>query len=179
MPPADFIIHSGDVSMAGTSDEVIDFIDWFSGLDYMYKIFIAGNHDECLDGAAIEGLPYNCYYLCNSGITIEGVKFWGIPFFFSDDVEGRCPGQIRKIPTDTDVLVTHRPPLSILDGAADNSYGCPDMLEAVLRIRPKYHLFGHIHDAYGIKETEVTIFANGALLDEQYRLINEPLVLDI
>lgn len=165
--------------MAGTSDEVVDFIEWFCRLDYRYKIFIAGNHDDCLDGATVEGLPDNCHYLCNSGVTIEGVKFWGVPFFVSDDIEGRCPEQMRQIPASTDVLITHRPPLGILDAAGDYDYGCPDMLMAVQSVRPRYHLFGHIHAAYGIKEEGRTIFANGALLDEHYRLANTPFLLDI
>lgn len=179
LPPADIIVHAGDVSMVGESDEILDFIEWFGRLDYKYKIFIAGNHDICLDGAEIDGLPENCHYLCNSGVTIEGLKFWGIPFFFSDDVEGRCPEQMRQIPADTDVLITHRPPLGILDTASGNTYGCPDMLEAVLRIYPRYHLLGHIHAAHGIVKAEQTTFVNGALLDEQYRLTNKPILLDI
>ena len=52
---ADIIVHSGDVSMAGAANEVMDFIDWFIDLDYKYKIFIAGNHDDCLDGKNISG----------------------------------------------------------------------------------------------------------------------------
>ena len=36
LPPADIIIHSGDVTMAGTGKEIVDFIDWFSALDYKY-----------------------------------------------------------------------------------------------------------------------------------------------
>lgn len=179
LPSADIIVHAGDMSMAGTIDEVMDFIEWFGELDYRYKIFIAGNHDDCLDGATVEGLPDNCHYLSNSGVVIEGVKFWGIPFFMSDDIEERCPEQMRQIPVDTDVLITHRPPLGILDTAGGYDYGCLDMLEAVLRIRPRYHLFGHIHDAYGIKEAEHTIFANGALLDERYRLVNQPVEIEI
>ena len=93
LPAADIIIHSGDVSMAGTGKEVNDFVEWFAELDYEYKIFIAGNHDDCLYDKKPEiiqrFLPANCHYLCNSGVEINGIKFWGVPFFFSDDVEGR------------------------------------------------------------------------------------------
>jgi len=79
LPPADIIIHSGDISFAGSENEVMDFIEWFGALPYKYKIFIAGNHDDCLFGANIDGLPQNCFYLCNSSVTIQGVKFYGIP----------------------------------------------------------------------------------------------------
>jgi 3',5'-cyclic AMP phosphodiesterase CpdA len=79
LPAADLIIHSGDLSMAGTGKEVNDFVEWFGGLNYKHKIFIAGNHDYCLDGknpTEIQRfLPANCHYLCHSGVEINGVKF--------------------------------------------------------------------------------------------------------
>jgi predicted phosphodiesterase len=37
LPTADIIIHSGDVSMAGTGKEVVDFIDWFTALNSNIK----------------------------------------------------------------------------------------------------------------------------------------------
>ncbi len=181
LPTADIIIHSGDLSMAGTDNEVIDFIEWLGTLDYQYKIFIAGNHDFYLkemDAETIQCfLPENCFYLCNSGVTINGVKFWGVPFFFSD-MNGEYD-MIAQIPTDTDILISHRPPLGILDTACNITYGCPDLLQAVLNIRPHYHLFGHIHDAYGIEKSAYTIFSNAALVDEKYQLLNNPFVFDI
>ena len=75
LPKADVIVHSGDVSFAGSDSEVLDFLNWFCDLDYPHKIFVAGNHDDCLYGEQIEGLPKNCHYLCNSGVKIENVKF--------------------------------------------------------------------------------------------------------
>lgn len=182
LPNADIIIHSGDISRVGTSNEVVDFIEWFTGLNYSHKIFIAGNHDFSLEGKEreiIQGfLPPNCYYLNNSGVTIEGIKFWGVPFFFSNDVKGDSPEMMALIPLDTNILITHRPPLGVLDKSGSITYGCPDMFEAVSNIRPQYHLFGHIHDAYGVEKSEHTTFANSAVVDENYDLKNEPFVFD-
>ncbi|NDW11925.1 serine/threonine protein phosphatase [Bacteroides sp. 214] len=183
LPTADIIVHSGDISYAGTGKEVMDFIEWFGMLNYKYKIFIAGNHDFCLERKDREiiqqFLPENCFYLCNSGITVENVKFWGIPFFFSDDVGGEYFNQTAQIPADTDVLISHRPPLGVLDSANNISYGCPDLLQKVLEIRPRYHLFGHIHDAYGVEKSKHTTFINTAIVDEGYQLKNTPFVFDI
>lgn len=180
LPAADIIIHCGDMSMAGTGKEVNDFVKWFGGLDYEYKIFIAGNHDDCLDGKKPEViqrfLPPNCHYLYNSGIEIEGIKFWGVPLFMSDDFCVRSPQIMAQIPTDTDILVTHRPPYGILD---DNTFGCPDLLLAVFKINPRYHLFGHIHCAYGVEKSKNTTFVNGALSNENYALVNKPVLLEI
>jgi Icc-related predicted phosphoesterase len=179
LPAADILVHSGDVSMAGTNTEVIDFIEWFGSLDYKYKIFIAGNHDDCLFGANIEGLPENCFYLCNSGITIEGVNFYGVPLFMEDAMLGNSDKNIREIPPDTNVLITHQPPYSILDFSANINYGDPYLLQKMLEIKPKYHLFGHVHDAYGTIAADNTTFVNGAILNDKYWIENKPVVINL
>lgn len=57
----------------------------------------------------------------------------------------------EMIPTHTDVLITHGPPHGILDRASDGFLcGCQDMLEIVrTRVKPRLHVFGHIHEGYG------------------------------
>jgi predicted phosphohydrolase len=181
LPSADIIIHSGDISYAGTEKEVADFVEWFGALDYECKIFIAGNHDFCLERKSAESirqfLPDNCFYLCNSGVTVGNMRFWGIPFFFSDDASGEYRNMIEQIPGDTDVLITHRPPLGILDNANNITFGCPDLLQRVLDIRPRYHLFGHIHDAYGTVGSKHITFVNASMVNEDYTLQNAPFLL--
>lgn len=183
LPAADVIVHSGDISYAGTGQEVMDFIDWFAALDYEYKIFIAGNHDSCLDGkstALMQALlPEGCHYLCNTGIVIAGVKFWGVPLFLSEELSGSYLDSIEHIPADTDVLISHRSPQGILDISDGYTYGCPDLRRKVLDVCPRYHLFGHIHDAYGVEKSAHTTFANAALVDDDYQLVNAPFVFDI
>ena len=179
LPPADIIIHSGDISFAGSENEVMDFIEWFGALPYKYKIFIAGNHDDCLFGANIDGLPQNCFYLCNSSVTIQGVKFYGTPMFMEDAISGDYDANMQKIPSDTNVLITHQPPYCILDYSANINYGDRNLLQIVLKTKPKYHLFGHIHGAYGIEKSEQTTFVNSAILSVDYQLIYEPILLEI
>jgi Icc-related predicted phosphoesterase len=184
LPKADVIIHSGDVSMAGKPEEVMDFIKWFGALDYKYKIFIAGNHDFCLDGKALakiqKFLPENCYYLYASGVEIEGLRFWGIPYFMSYEfITKKYFAALDSIPLDTDVLITHRPPYEILDFSGNIHYGCLDLLQKILEIKPKYHLFGHIHDNCGIEKSKHTIFVNAAILDENYYIANKPIIVNV
>ena len=179
LAPADIIIHSGDISFAGSENEVIDFIEWFGALPYKYKIFIAGNHDDCLFGANLDGLPENCFYLCNSSVSIEGVKFYGVPMFMEDAMSGDYDRNMQKIPSDINVLITHQPPYSILDYSANIHYGDRNLLEIVLKTKPKYHLFGYIHGAYGIEKSEHTTFVNATILSENYELKNEPILLKI
>jgi Icc-related predicted phosphoesterase len=170
---ADIIVHSGDVSEEGTEGEVLDFLNWFCALDYQYKIFVAGNHDFCLEDGQIEGLPENCHYLCNSGIEIERIKFWGIPYFLSNELNGDTKQLMLKIPNNTDILITHRPPYGILDFEDGNNFGCVDLLQTIAKIRPKYHLFGHIHAGYGVEKSQHTTFVNSSLVRKN-EITNKP-----
>ncbi|NMA75040.1 MAG: serine/threonine protein phosphatase [Bacteroidales bacterium] len=179
LPSADIIIHSGDLSFAGSEEEIIDFIEWFTSLPYKYKIFIAGNQDDCLFGANIEGLDDNCFYLCNSGITLNGVAFYGVPMFMEDILSGDYDKHIEEIPRNTDILITDQPPYKILDSSAEINYGSHELLETVSRIQPKYHLFGHIHDVYGTKYSNRAIFVNASILNENYEVLNKPVLLEI
>ena len=60
---ADIVVHSGDFTMNGSEQEALDFMNWFCDLPHPHKIFICGNHDECLYGATIDGLDGNVHYL--------------------------------------------------------------------------------------------------------------------
>ena len=62
LPNADVIVHSGDFTKNGTEAEVMDFLNWFIALPYKHKAFVAGNHDVCLYGADIDGLPDDTHY---------------------------------------------------------------------------------------------------------------------
>jgi Icc-related predicted phosphoesterase len=179
LPDADIVVHSGDICMVGSEQEAIDFLNWFCDLPYKHKIFIAGNHDECLYGANIGGLDANCHYLCNSGIEIEGLNFYGVPMFMNDCVYGKQQKNYDKIPDDTDVLITHTPPFGILDFDDNINYGAEELLPIVTRVHPQAHLFGHIHVQHGVKQQEGIIFSNGAIMNSDYTDFNEPNVIEI
>lgn len=178
LPPADIIIHSGDGSESGEKSEVLDFLNWFFNLDYEYKIFVAGNHELCLDGEQIENLPPNCHYLYHSGIEIEGIKFWGVPYFLSNELNGSVAQFMVQIPDGTDVLISHRPPYGILDFEENDNFGCLDLLLTVQRIYPYYHLFGHVHAGYGIVKSRHTTFVNASLIRNNV-IQNKPVLLEL
>lgn len=52
------------------------------------------------------------------------------------------------IPSDTDILVTHTPPVGHGDLCCTGvRAGCVELLSTVQnRVKPKYHVFGHIHE---------------------------------
>lgn len=184
LPQANVVVHSGDFCMVGEQRESLDFINWFCDLPYRHKIFICGNHDECLYGANIEGLDGNVHYLCNSGIEIEGVKFYGVPMFMQDCISPRQARNYAEIPDDTDVLITHSPAYGILD--LDDSidgefihYGSEELLDRVVKIHPRAHLFGHIHRQNGTTEQNGIIYSNGAIMNDNYSNLNTPNIIEI
>ena len=191
LPEADLLIHGGDVSKTGADHEVEDFIHWFSSLNYKYKVFIAGNHDFYLEDESIEQvqkeLPPNAYYLCNSGIKIEGLSIWGSPITptYHNWAFNRDRGKdIRRcwdmIPQNTDILITHGPPFGILDKAQRReSVGCRDLYDTIKKIKPRYHLFGHIHEEYGVVDIDGATFVNGSITSDYVQFANAPVLFEI
>lgn len=179
LPEADVVVHSGDFCMVGSEQEAIDFLNWFCDLPYCHKIFICGNHDECLYGANIDGLDDNVHYLCNSGIEIDGLKFYGVPMFMSDCVTERQNRNYARIPTDTDILITHSPAFGILDYDDNINYGSEEILERLASLSIKAHLFGHIHANHGIIRQADVFYSNGAIMNSDYSQLNSPNLLSV
>lgn len=179
LPDADVIVHSGDFTMHGSEAEAYDFMDWFCGLSYRYKLFIAGNHDSCMYGAqAVEGLPAGVHYICGSGVSVGGLLFYGVPMFMQDCIDGRYDRLLAEIPAGVDVLVTHSPSLGVFDGSEPGvaASGCGDALlwRRVIELKPQCHLFGHYHGTCGVGVFCGTTFSNAAVLDNDYRLVRGP-----
>ncbi len=181
MPPADVLVHSGDFTLAGGDEEALDFMEWLCDLPYKHKFFIAGNHDDNMMDASLEGLPDDVHYLCDNSITIDGITFYGAPMFV-----GLFDGELReieyyeKIPDKVDVLITHRPPLGIMDTLEDKiHYGSSVLLDKVSTIKPRLHLFGHVHGAYGSMDWMGTTFSNAGLTDWKYNMCFQPRLLMI
>ncbi len=165
MPAADVIIHSGDISNNGTEEEIFDFLNWFIKLPYLHKIFVTGNHDLCLwDAEGIENLPESIHFLQDSEVEIDGFKFFGLAYNHQED----------KVPDNTDVIITHEPPVMILDRSAGTHWGNAPLRNRIMEVKPRYHLFGHAHDGYGILKQDGIVFSNAALLDDMNRLVRKP-----
>lgn len=179
MPDADVVVHSGDFTWAGSEQEVVEFMEWFCGLPYRHKVLVAGNHDDCLYGAVLEGLPDGTHYLYNTGVTLDGMRFFGVPMFMLDDMGGRYDRMLADIPADTDILITHQPPSGILDESHGRHYGSKVLRERLQVVKPRLHLFGHIHDAWGKVQSGGTLFANSSVLNERYELTHLPQMFSI
>ena len=179
LPQADIIVHSGDFTMNGSEQEALDFMNWFCDLPYPHKIFICGNHDECLYGANIDGLDGNVHYLCNSGVEIDGVKFYGVPMFMGDCITDRQSRHYANIPEDTDVLISHTPPFGIFDFDDNINYGSEELLDRIMVVQPRLHLFGHIHSQHGTTDLNGVIFSNGAIMNTDYSDFSKPNLIEL
>jgi len=189
---ADVLIHCGDMTGNGGSGAITEFMTWFSSLDqFKHKIVIAGNHDWIFEKTPSLGkrlVPDNVVYLEDEEVVIDGVKFYGTPvqkhfcgWAFNRD-ESKMTQHWEAIPDDTDVVITHSPPYSILDVVPyqGECHGSPSLYkEIVERIKPKIHCFGHIHEGYGIKIIEGIKFINASCLDGSYLAVNDPVIVEI
>lgn len=159
IPDGDVFIHAGDMVRAGTLDEMAAIGEWVCSLPHRHKLIVAGNHDWCFarDREAAALLFPGCVYLEDSAVEIEGVRFWGSPWQpeFHDWAFNLPRGRPLAekwvlIPDDTDVLITHGPPAGYGDTVITaGRAGCADLLEAARRVKPRLHLYGHIHQDGG------------------------------
>ena len=46
-------------------------------------------------------------------------------------------------------------------------------------IKPKFHIFGHIHGSYGVHTEDNTTFVNVSVMDENYDVINKPTIINM
>jgi Icc-related predicted phosphoesterase len=174
VPDGDVFIHAGDFTMFSESIEAVaDFNDWLGELPHRYKIVVPGNHEFFLEADPSDRFMLDkAIVLINEGTEIEGLRIWGSPVTpLHGGAFGLSSPKDRKrlyaqIPQDIDVLISHGPPFGILDTAPISGLheGCRELLRAVTRVRPKLHVFGHIHTAHGVFRTEHTTFVNASRL---------------
>lgn len=196
IPDCDILIHAGDESFRGSEQEVVAFATWLDRQPAKHIIWIPGNHSmgfmhnwpNSLNW--IKNVSPRTNVLINSGVEIESLKIWGSPItpWFHDWAYNVHRGaEIReywnKIPLDTNILITHGPPYKILDVVEPNtrreqSVGCMDLANTIAKIKPKLHVFGHIHESHGRVFQDGTTYVNAAIMDESYDPVNFPTVID-
>jgi Icc-related predicted phosphoesterase len=187
VPHGDILIHAGDLSMTSRSLSAIeDFNDWLGELPHRVKIVVPGNHEFFLErDRSRRSLLSNATVLINESIEFDGLRIWGSPitplansaFGVNSDEDRRR--LYAQIPKDTDVLITNGPAYGILDSVPGSGLhsGCRELFDAVMRVKPKLHVFGHAHGAYGVFQTHATTFVNAALFGPHGDLDKTPFVL--
>lgn len=195
IPEGDILVHAGDMTSRGDiyNNEVDRAMKWFGGLHHPVKIFCAGNHDFMFENSPDEAralVPPCVDYLEDTEVTHLGLRFYGSPysprFFdwaFNQDRGPVSRARWNKIPEGIDVLITHGPPYGIMDRTPDcKLVGCQDLLGRVQALKPKVHVFGHIHQDEGatrILKIGDTTYINASICNESYKAVHPPIVLDI
>jgi len=193
IPPGDVFLFAGDMLGGLDFEGVRSFAEFLSALPHRHKVVIAGNHDfpfERRPEEARAALSGCCAYLQDSEVAIEGVRVYGSPwqpwFFdwaFNLERGERIRGKWDLIPEGIDILLTHGPAAGHGDAVdrgknAGQRVGCADLLDALRRVRPKVHVFGHIHEGYGeTREGDIRCL-NVSMCDVEYRPVNDPVVFD-
>ncbi len=192
----DLLIVAGDLTGRDTSIEHHKFQIWLHDQPYMKKIVIAGNHDGRLEKLGFESVK-NQYaemgedYLCDSGTEFEGLKIWGSPWtptfldwHFMKNRGDDIKAMWDLIPDDTEILITHGPPMAIQDevrfsSRANNGKfaGCEELRNAIdHRLKKlKLHVFGHIHESPGKVIVNGVIHVNATIMDADYNPVNKPI----
>ena len=182
MPDGDVAVHCGDASVSGTREELEEFVAWFSSLSHRHKLMVGGNHDDWLEFHPELAKDAGISFMWDSGVFAEGLSFYGSPYRTVSEERVRLPKTHHRwsafmiteawaahawneIPMGLDVLVTHQPPYGLLDSAGSKPWGSPALRSVVERVRPKMHLFGHVHGAYGNIVVGSTTFINAAICD--------------
>lgn len=176
-------------------------------------VCIAGNHDITFqaetyrhnwklfhpqsgmaDGTILKNeLKDKCNYLEDQSLTENNVQYYGSPW---TPIYGHCWAFMKDrneihekwsaIPSSTDVLITHGPPLGRGD-LAKTQYsrhgtraGCLTLLQTVQnRVKPRIHIFGHIHEGAGCSFDGTTIYANASNCTIRYKPEQECVVIDL
>jgi Icc-related predicted phosphoesterase len=176
----DVVVIAGDIvamdfeDHGGLRGQYIGFRDW---LDEVWgagilPIGIAGNHDFAF--REIPEMPYKFkwIYLEDSAYRWKGINFYGSPWqrWFGgwaynapefDQGEEFLSEKFQKIPNDTDVLITHSPPVGFHDRVGRKNVGSVALNRRVQEVGPKLHVYGHIHRP-GVEQTEGVTLCNAA-----------------
>lgn len=166
-PPGDLLVHAGDLTQNGTVEELQRQLDWLNQQPHQHKVVIAGNHDIALDdakhielgrqaGAASRLWCGSIHYLQDSTVSLKfrggrTLVVYGSPWTrkhgnWAFQYEPGVDKFSGRIDSETDVLVTHSPPKTHLDLA---NWGDEFLRQELWRVKPRLHVFGHIHGGYG------------------------------
>jgi Icc-related predicted phosphoesterase len=198
LPGGDILLHSGDLTSRGYITEIENFMKWYNNINnYDTKVFIAGNHDFGFqdDNQKLRGLltGYKTIDYLEDELMMVGeeydnmIKIWGSPWqpefhnwAFNLPRGEKIKEKWDMIPVDTDILITHGPPMGKLDYVPyDNiNVGCEELMKRVSEIKPKIHVFGHIHEGHGYVFDGTTHYINAAVLNGRYEFRNKPLTID-
>ena len=186
LPDGDILIIAGDIFPIDNHDHHFQrrylnarIIPWIKEHNFKHVLFVPGNHDFLCEIPGIYRVFENqgIHFLVDRSQTIEGINFYGFPWVPNLEYwafHAHDPMMVDKcdeIPMDTDILISHGPPINILDNK-DMNYGCTHLAARLQRVLPMYHIFGHVHEGYGEIQLGDICFMNVSYLDDDYQIVD-------
>jgi len=175
---------------------------WLANAPAGHTILTWGNHDWCGQACSFpndsphETSSRRIQILVDEAVDVQtpdggSVSVWASPWSnkFMNWAFMKPPTELElmyaAIPEGIDILVSHQPPYGYGDGSWDGysgtarRLGSRELLAAIRRVKPKLVICGHIHEGYGRFDCEGTAVYNVSVVDERYRLVREPTVIDV
>lgn len=216
IPDGDVLVCAGDMTFNGTVPEIAKEAKWLKAIriggGFQHVVVTGSNHDMLAerDPAMMRLLleEAGCIYLDHQAKEIAGIKFFGsgyTPEFgygwaLNVPRGPKLAALWRQIPDDTEVLVTHGPPMGRLDacrrGDGDAVYGeygleqvrykvehvgCKDLRDRITQLKKLVlHCYGHIHHESGTEAgADGVLYCNVSICDSQYQATNKPIAVDL
>jgi Icc-related predicted phosphoesterase len=212
LPEVDLLVHAGDATMRGTTDELDEFISWLEEVKIRipHVIYVPGNHDRCFNKALREvearsKMQSIATVLTDGFHQIDKVLFYGSSFtppvgsdwaYYGNEDQRNAYWERRATARRPDVLITHGPAYRVADKVSNDRHiwphvGCKHLRQYLEIQNPALHIFGHIHEQYGIyqagqflledleEQPLSTTFVNASLNTDAYRPDNKPIVIEL
>lgn len=199
LPKADILLMAGDMLPVWNHNLCYqsywlqtDFTKWLESLEIQEKYLVAGNHCLILEHGKhlIDFNKLPCTYLEDSfSISKTGLKVYGSPWqnpfgygWAFNLPELDMAEKWATMPRDVDIILSHGPPY----GYGDISpwpipclTGCQAFTDTIKKVQPKLICYGHIHSGYGKYTIGKSILLNSCYVDNSYKPVNKPWVVDI
>jgi Icc-related predicted phosphoesterase len=194
VPDGDILVHAGDATVRGSESEWAIFNEALGNLPHKHKFVIPGNHDWICqrDTDLARALLTNATFLVDELVEEQGIRIYGSPWqptfhnwAFNMHRGAKIKAIWDKIPENLDILITHGPPHGILDEVGRGYFdiiehvGCEELMKAITNLKPKFHVFGHIHEGHGSMKVDDTTFINASIMDINYKPVNRPILFHI
>lgn len=187
IPQCDLLLSAGDNLFP------LPYHKWLNRQPARHVVSILGNNEDCSEKRfvqlkkSIAAEAPRIHFIAEGAVEIEGVKIYGISgtkgtFRWLRNWGDPAINRWRRIPDDTEILITHVPPFGILDTPPKSNkqnHGYAPLLARVSELSSlTHHIFGHVHASAGECKVNGVHFINAAICDEFQKPVNYPRVFE-
>lgn len=199
IPDCDLLLIAGDIF---ASPRIKNQLFWMNKFSYFISqiekrgikwLMTPGNHDTIFEQnyyhLVTDNIKKNClidkelrHFYTDKDYIPRDIKVYGSPwqrtyFNWSFNLDERdLKHKWDMIPEDTEILLLHSPVYSILDC----KLGSTTLFKRVKKLKNiKLCVSGHIHNGYGHQIINGVHFVNAALCNDNNKIVNKPILIEI